>query len=311
MSDLRPAIQDYVALRRALGHKLLDYGVRLERFVSFLEKQGASHITVVLALKWAQQPANGTMKTWNRNLAIVRGFAQYISATDPGHQVPPTDLLPFDPARAKPYIYTESEILRLMDAARAIRSPNGLRGQTYYCLIGLLAVSGLRISEALKLRRKDVDLDAGLLTILESKFGKSRLVPLHPTTVEALAEYSRRRDAFLGKVSVPTFFVNEPNKTPLTSSPVRTMFAKLSRKVGIRGPQQRRGPRLHDIRHRFAVETLLNWYRRGDDVQRQLPVLSAFLGHDGIQDTYWYLSFTPELMSVASRRLEKRWEGLR
>ncbi len=311
MNDLRRAIEDYLALRRALGNKLLDYEVRLERFVSFLEKEKVSHVTVPLALKWAQQPANGTMKTWNRNLAIIRGFAQYISAADPRHQVPPKDLLPFDPARAKPYIYTESEILRLMEAARAIRSPHGLRGQTYYCIIGLLAVSGLRISEALKLRREDVDLDAGLLTIIESKFGKSRLVPLHPTAVEALTEYSRCRDAFLGKVSVPTFFVNEPNKTPLTSSPVHTMFAKLSRKAGIRGPQQRRGPRLHDIRHRFAVETLLGWYRRGDDVKRQLPVLSTFLGHDGIEDTYWYLSFTPELMSAASRRLEQRWEGSR
>jgi integrase len=311
MSDLRGAIKDYLALRRALGHKLLDYDVRLERFVSFLSKEGASHITVSLALKWAQQPANGTLKTWNKNLAIVRGFAQYVSAADPHNQVPPKDLLPFDPARAKPYIYTETEILRLMEAARAIRSYYGLRGQTYYCLIGLLTVTGLRIGEALRLRREDVDLDAGLLTIVESKFGKSRLVPIHSTTVEALAEYSRRRDAFLGKVTVPRFFVSEPNKMPLTYSPVRTMFAKLSRKVGIRGPQDQRGPRLHDIRHRFAVETLLGWYRRGDDVERQLPVLSAFLGHDGIQDTYWYLSSTPELLGAVCSRLEKRWEEAR
>jgi integrase/recombinase XerD len=308
MSDLRPAISDYLALRRALGNKLAGYEGRLEQFVSFLESKGASHITAHLALQWAQHPANATMKTWNRNLAIVRGFAQYASATDPRTQVPPTDLLPFDACRAKPYVYSEAEILNLMEAARAIRSPYGLRGQTYYCIIGLLAVAGLRISEALKLRREDVDLDAGLLTIIESKFGKSRLVPIHPTTVETLAEYSRRRDVFLGKVSVPSFFVNEPNKTPLSPSPVREMFRKLSRRVGIRGPQDRRGPRLHDIRHRFAVETLLGWYRRGDDVERQLPVLSTFLGHDGIQNTYWYLSSTPELLGAASSRLEKRWE---
>jgi integrase len=308
MSDLRPAISDYLALRRALGNKLAGYEDRLEQFVSFLENKGASHITAHLALQWAQHPANATMKTWNRNLAIVRGFAQYASATDPRTQVPPTDLLPFDACRAKPYIYSEAEILTLMEAARAIRSPYGLRGQTYYCIIGLLAVAGLRISEALKLRREDVDLDAGLLTIIESKFGKSRLVPIHPTTVETLAEYSRRRDVFLGKVSAPSFFVNEPNKTPLSPSPVREMFRKLSRQVGIRGPQDRRGPRLHDIRHRFAVEALLGWYRRGDDVERQLPVLSTFLGHDGIQNTYWYLSSTPELLGAASSRLEKRWE---
>ncbi len=308
MTDLRHAIRDYLALRRALGHKLLDYEIRLERFVSFLEKEKASYITVPLALNWAQQPRTSTMKTWNRNLAIVRGFAQYVSATDPRTQVPPKDLLPFDPARAKPYIYTEGEILQLMDAARAIRSYYGLRGQTYYCLIGLLAVTGMRVGEALRLRRDDVDLDAGVLTIIDSKFGKSRLVPIHSTTVEALAEYSRRRDAFLSKVSIPSFFVSEPNKMPMTYSPVRTMFAKLSKQVGIRGPQDRRGPRLHDLRHRFAVETLLGWYRRGDDVERQLPVLSTFLGHDGIQDTYWYLSSTPELLGAVCSRLEKRWE---
>jgi integrase/recombinase XerD len=308
MSDLRPAISDYLALRRALGNKLAGYEDRLEQFVSFLERKGASHITAHLALQWAQHPANATMKTWNRNLAIVRGFAQYVSATDPKTQVPPTNLLPFDACRAKPYIYTEAEILRLMEAARAIRSFYGLRGQTYYCLIGLLAVTGLRIGEALNLRRQDVDLDQGLLTVNNGKFGKSRLVPIHTTTVEALADYSRRRDAFLGNVSVPSFFVNEPNKTPLSAAPVRDMFRKLSRRVGIRSPQDRRGPRLHDIRHRFAVETLLGWYRRGEDVQRQLPVLSTFLGHDRIQDTYWYLSSTPELLGAAGDRLEHRWE---
>ncbi len=190
--------------------------------------------------------------------------------------------------------------------AKTLPPRNGLRGWTYYCLFGLLAVTGLRIGEALALKRQDVDLQQGLLTIREAKFAKSRLIPLQPSTQHALLQYAQRRDAYPGHGSAAHFLVSERGR-PLSASTVRQTFCEISRQIGLRGPEDRNGPRLHHFRHRFAVEVLLRWYRSGEDVEQRLPVLSTFLGHARVRDTYWYLSACPELMGQAARRLEQRW----
>lgn len=194
-----------------------------------------------------------------------------------------------------------------MAAAKALSPGNRLPGLSYSCLFGLLSVSGLRVGEALALTRDDVDLAHGVLTVRAAKFGKSRLVPLHPSTQRVLKDYARRRDALIGEPRSPYFLVAEEGGR-LWGPTVRVAFYTLSRQVGLRGPTDRSGPRLHDFRHRFAVETLRRWYRRGQDIDIHLPALTTYLGHVNIQDTYWYLSACPELMKVAAQRLEQRWE---
>lgn len=307
MNTLREAIDDYLAMRRGLGFKLVQIDGWLRDFSTFMESRGAVCVTTDLALQWATKPAGVHPSYWAKRLTTVRCFARYRSATDSRTEIPEWGLLPFRSKRAHPYFYTEQEIGNLMEAARALSPGNGLRGWTYCCLFGLLAVTGLRISEALALQRSDVDLQQGLLTIRGTKFGKSRLVPLHPSTREALSQYTKRRDAYLEHQSMAEFFVSEHGRA-LKASTVREIFYALSRQIGLRGSEDRTGPRLHDFRHRLAMETLLHWYRSGDDVEQHIPVLSTFLGHARVSETYWYLSACPELMEHIARRLEQRWE---
>ncbi len=307
MNTLREAVRDYLALRRALGFKLRIAGPRLLDFVAFLEREGASSITNELALRWAMQCSACQPAQWAGRLSFVRGFARHRSATDPRTEVPPYGLLPYRPGRARPYLYSEQEIERLLQAAKDLPPATGLRRWTYYCLFGLLTVTGLRISEAIALERQDVDLQQGVLTIRGSKFGKSRLVPLAPSSVRALAHYDKHRERILGRLTTPHFLVNGCGRA-LESSNVRRTFYRLSRQIGLRGTNDSHGPRLHDFRHRFALETLVRWYRSGDDVERRLPVLSTYLGHAHVTDTYWYLSACPELMGLATQRLERRWK---
>lgn len=239
----------------------------------------------------------------------MRGFARYLSGQDPRTEIPPVGLLPDPCQRAQPYMYSENEIRKLLAAAQSLRSTSTLNPWTYYCLFGLLATTGMRISEALNLQTKDVDWSEGVLTI-HGKCGKLRLVPLHSSTRKVLSAYSARRDRLFGKKSVSHFFVSSRG-TRLDVGNVRRTFYHLSRQIGLRAPSSRRGPRLHDFRHRFAVQTLLRWYRQGEDVERRLPILSTYLGHAHVTDTYWYLTSTPELMGAAGKRMEQRWGGLR
>lgn len=306
MNTIREAVQEYLAMRRGLGFKLNYAGVTLLDFVSFLEVQGASHITTKLALTWAQQPSKVQPTEWARRLSCVRGFARHRSATDPQTEIPPWGLLPYRPSRARPYLYTIEEIERLLGVALNLAPTGGLRPWTYYCLFGLLSVTGLRISEALDLKVEDVDLRDAVLTIRGTKFGKSRLVPLHTSTRKVLADYVSRRERFVGGRPASYLFVSKRGNR-LDGGEVRRTFYALSRQIGLRGPSASHGPRLHDFRHRFATQTLLNWYRSGQDPERRLPVLSTYLGHVHVADTYWYLSACPELMQQAMARLERRW----
>ena len=308
MKSLQNAIEDYIALRRSLGFKLDDMAADLTKFASFLEQKAAPYITTALALEWAMQSTDHLPSHWARRLGFVRVFARHWSATDPRTEIPPAGLLPFRAQRAHPYLYTEQEIQRLLAAAKSLSPASGLRPWTYHCLFGLLAVSGLRISEAIKLERQDVDFYQGVLTIRQTKFNKNRLIPLHASTRDVLSEYAEHRDRLVPNPSSSCFLLNDCGRC-LERSAVRRTFYDLSRQIGLRGPADHAGPRIHDFRHRFALNTLIQWYRAGEDIERRLPVLSTFLGHAHVADTYWYLSIHPELMGLATERLEQRWEA--
>lgn len=309
MNTLREATHEYLSMRRALGFKLREAGARLLDFVTFMEQHRASYITQQLALTWAQQPANVRPSTWAQRLRFVRGFARYRSATDPRTQIPPEGLLPFRAQRARPYCYTDNEIQSLLHAALKLPDSNyKLRPWTYHGLFGLLSVSGMRLGEACNLELQDVDLKAAVLTVRGAKFGKSRLLPLHASTCNVLAAYlARRQRCWAARPHSSYLFVSSRGNR-LDGAEIHRTFYALSRQIGLRGLADSHGPRIHDLRHRFAVKSLLHWYRVGEDAERRLPILSAYLGHVHVADTYWYLSAWPELMCEAMRRLERRWE---
>ena len=312
MNTLRQALHEYLSLRRNLGYKLREAGKALLDFVKFMEQQGALYITGALALTWAQQPANAQPAYWAQRLSFVRGFARYRGSSDPRTQIPSPGLLPFQPKRARPYLYSDEEIKRLLRAALEMphRYERGaLLPWVYYCLFGLLSVSGLRLGEARNLDLQDVDLEAGVLTVRNAKFGKTRLVPLHATTCQVLAEYLARRQAHWAGRAVSSYLFVSSWGNRLDSGQIHRAFYVLSRQIGLRGASDSHGPRLHDLRHRFATSTLVNWYRADQDPGRLLPLLSAYLGHVHVADTQWYLEGSPELMLEAMQRLERRWEG--
>jgi integrase/recombinase XerD len=284
MSSLRKAVEDYLILRRSLGFKLRAMGTALRHFVSFMEQEGTCTITTNLALRWAMQPQQVHPAHWVARLSFVRSFARHWSAIDPQTEIPPQGLLPYRYHRCTPHFYTDDQIRRLIKTAWNLPPTTGLRRWTYSTLFGLLAVTGLRISEAIALQQDDVDLNQGLLTIRLAKFRKSRLVPLHPSTTHRLKRYASKRETFYPKDISSHFFLSAQGR-PLTDSMVRWTFVRLSRQIGLRGLSDHFGPRLHDFRHRFAVTTLLQWYRSGLDVEQRLPFLSTFLGHTHVTDT--------------------------
>jgi len=311
MTTLRRAVLEYVRMRRDLGFKLQEAGKGLLDFVRFMERRRASYITQSLALAWAQQPSHTQPAHWAQRLAFVRGFAQYRSATDPRTQIPAKGLLPFRPKRARPYLYSDKEIRSLLSAALAVPyhyERGKLRPWIYHCLLGLLSVSGLRVSEARNLEVQDVDLKAAVLTIRGTKFGKTRLVPLHRSTCRVLAKYISRRNRHWRQRPVSSYLFVSSAGHRLDGADIRRTFYALSRQIGLRGPFDSHGPRLHDLRHRFATEILVRWYRSNEDPERKLPLLSAYLGQVHVADTQWYLNGSPELMREAMHRLEHRWE---
>lgn len=306
MTNLHSELKRYLSMRKGLGYKYQHQTRRLTDFVSFMEKRKATTITTKLAMEWATLPPD-RHASWALRLTDVRCFARHIANIDPKTEVPPVGMLP-GLKRAKPYVYSDAEINALLAAALSLPPEHGLRRWTYHHLFGLIAVTGMRLSEAIGLQRDDVDLEAGVLTVRLTKFGKSRLLPLHPTTSAALRTYAQRRDAHCASPCAPHFFVAERGG-PLLHQYVHRVFWRLSREIGLRRPGDHSGPRVHDFRHRFAIWTLLGWYREGTDVERMLPVLSTYLGHTCVRDTYWYLSACPELMQEAAQRLDRHWEA--
>jgi integrase/recombinase XerD len=313
MNTLREAVQEYLALRRGLGFKLDDAGRGLREFVAYMEQHRAAYVTSQLALAWAQLPANAQPAHRAQRLTYVRVFARHRSATDPRTQIPPDGLLPFQPKRARPYLYSDQEIQQLLLATLNMPlSPRhckrcALLPWVYYCLFGLLSVSGLRLGEARDLELQDVDLKAAVLTIRGAKFGKDRLVPLHASTRNVLADYIARRERFWARRVVSSYLFVSSWGNRLDFGQIHRAFYTVSRQIGLRGATASHGPRLHDMRHRFATRALEDWYTSGQDPERRLPILSAFLGHVHVADTFYYLSASPALMRAAMNRLETRW----
>jgi site-specific recombinase XerD len=301
MSELQQALEEYLAVRRACGFELRSDGILLPHFVRFVQEQGARSITIDLALRWAKQPAHVQPAQWANRLGMVRRFATYRSTSDPCTEIPPKGLLPHSYRRKEPYIYSDQDIERILQEAQKLPSKTGLRAATYTTFLGLLTVTGLRMSEAIQLDGEDVDLHQGLLTIRRAKFGKSRFVPLHGSTREVLQTYQEQCRQIYPHPGTPSFFLSEQGRR-LGASTVRSTFADLSRHAGLRGPEDRHGPRLHDLRHRFAVQTILKWYQAGADVQTELPKLATYLGHTHVYHTYWYITAIPELLHCASLR---------
>ena len=306
MSGLRRAAEDYVSLRRAVGFKLARAEGLLVGFVDFAESEGATHVTTELALRWATLPAEASVAWWRSRLSVVRGFARHLSALDPATEVPPLDVLPRVAAsatRAMPYPYSPADVLALMEAAGSMRFD--LTAATCRTIIGLLAVSGMRISEVLGLDNDDLDWDSGVLTVRASKFERSRRVPLHESTLDALRAHAMVRDERFPRPRSDAFFVSWRGGR-LGYNAMREHFERMVAVAGLTPRSPRRRPRLHDFRHRFASATLEDWYRSGVDVQPRLPLLSAYLGHVDPASTYWYLSAKPEILASAASRLEAR-----
>lgn len=305
MKPLRRLLEQYVALRRALGYRLYRPGKALQGFVTFAEREGARVISTELALRWARLPERVDPATWAGRLGLVRRFARYCRTIDERTEIPPDDLLPHAYRRKPPYLWSRTEIQNLLKAARRMRSPRRLRALTYETFFGLIAGAGLRISEALNLATSDVDWSCGVLTIRNTKFGKTRYVPLHPSTLEALRRYVRARDRLVPDRDAAALFVTE-HGSRLSESAVRDVYKRLRKRCPFRRESGQRLPRIHDLRHAFAVETLRRWYRVGRDVEVWLPRLATYLGHAHVNDTYWYLSAVPDLLTSAVRRLDRR-----
>ncbi len=297
---LHRQLEDYLAVRRALGFKLERSHKLLPRFVDYLAKADESFITTKSALAWATLPRHAQPRTWASRLVVVRGFAKYMLTLDPRTEVPPIELLPHRHVRVRPYVYTDADIASLLRAAQAQRLP--LMAATYTTLIGLLSVTGMRIGEAIALDDGDVDLHHGLLTIRKGKFGKTREIPVHATTVDALRSCRKERRRRAPARNEPSFFVSTVG-TRLLYQNVDIKFRELVYAVGL--GEQRPRPRVHDLRHTFAIKTVIAWHRAGEDVEARLPLLSTYLGHIGPSSTYWYLSAVPELLEAATARLER------
>jgi integrase/recombinase XerD len=301
---MEQALNDYLRIRRGLGFRLREAESCLRNFVALLQAEGASYITRELSLRWATQPTKVQPSTWAWRLGMVRRFAIWHSATEPRTEIPPAGLLPHRYRRKTPHIYGDEEIERLLRQTQQLPSCKGLRARTFTTLFGLLVATGMRVNEALGLDRPDVDFEREILYIRRTKFGKSRYVPVHPSTVDALKQFAAVRDRIFPAPLTPAFFLSERGRR-ITEWMARYTFAKLSQQIGLRlsAPGHGRGPRLQDMRHRFAACTLIRWYRAGRDVERELPKLATYLGHVHVNDTYWYLEAVPELLQLATERL--------
>jgi integrase/recombinase XerD len=304
MKTLAEHLQDYLTLRRSLGFKLRQADCLLRQFIRFAGEQQTSHLTTQLAVRWATQPSEVLPVTLAGRYQIVRHFALYLSTLDARTEVPPAGLLVYRKRRTPPYFYTDQQVVHLVRTARRLPSAEGLKGPTLSTLLGLVAVTGMRIGEAIALDRQHVDLSQGLLTIQHAKGDRVRLIPVHASTCTMLRRFERLRYRVCPHPRSPSFFVTETGDR-LNDNWVRIWFANVSRQIGLRGPTDRRGPRIHDLRHRFTIKAMLKWYRTGKDVEAHLPELATYLGHQHVSGTYWYLSATPELLQEATRRWQR------
>lgn len=301
MTDFAQHADGYLRLRRALGFKLAHHSQVLPQFVAYLAAVGASVLTAEHAIAWAGLPQGVQPISLAHRLSVARGFARYLQAVDPATEVPPTGIWRSESRRPVPYLYSENEVLSLLEAARHLRPP--LRAANHETLFGLLAVSGMRVGEALELLRDDVDLVDGVLTVRSGKSSRSRLIPLHPSTTSVLQTYANNRDRLCPCPRTQAFFVSHVG-TKLRYGHVCHTFHELAVATGLRSKTA--WPRIHDLRHSFAVRTLIDLHRAGADIHAHMGTLSTYLGHVNPAGTYWYLSAAPELMELAAARLERQ-----
>lgn len=303
MSTLRTAATEYLAMRRALGFKLSTQGSHLMSFIAYCENNDIDHVTADAAITWATETVTASTDGvyQARRLDTVRIFARHMRAIDEATEVPPVDVLPHRYRRVPPFLYSPGQIAALMAAAGMLAPP--LRAATWETMIGFLAVTGMRKSEACRITRDDVDLVEATVLIRNSKFGKSRQIYLHPTTVAALRGYADIRDRLCPTPAADTFFINTRGRS-ISPTNTSATFTALRDDAGITAPPGRRAPRLHDLRHVFTITTMLDWYRSGVDVQARLPLLSTWMGHIDPKSTYWYQESVPELLAYAAARLE-------
>ena len=302
MSALSGHVADYLRLRRALGYKLERAGHLLPQLVGYLEAAGSATLTTDLAICWARLPAHARPNYWAARLTVARGFARYLQTIEPATEVPPEAVFPARKHRPAPYLWSPQDIGRLLDGAGKLRPP--LRAHTYETLFGLLAVSGMRVGEALGLDRDDVAFDTGIITIRHAKFDRPRLVPLHPTTTAALHVYATQRDRLRPAPASTAFFVSGVG-TRLNRSDVAKTLRRITTAMGLRSATVHPTP--HQLRHSFAVRTLIDWHQSGVRVDEHIATLSTYLGHVSPADTYWYLSASPQLMALAAKRLDARY----
>jgi site-specific recombinase XerD len=283
-----------------LGYKLIGEGLLLAGLVTFIDEAGASTITTALAVAWTTK-VNGSAAYLARRMRVARGFARYLHALGRNGEIPPADLFPAGKHRPVPYIYSSDDVLALMAAAATLRP--ALRAATLETLVGLLAATGMRVSEAMALDVDDVDWPGRALTVRNSKYGKSREVLVHQSTVCALGAYGSQRDRLAPKRRARSFFVSSRG-TRLSHQTVQPTFRQLLHLAGLEQPSGSPQPKVHGLRHSFAVDTLISWYRDDNDVAVRMPLLSTYLGHVDPRATYWYLSAVPELLALAADRLE-------
>lgn len=302
-------LEEYLSLRRSFGYGLSTSERVLRRFVEFAAAEGADYVSVELFLRWKQRFGSANHNTWSARLGMVRAFASWLQGIDARTEVPPAGLIGGKPRRSRPYIYSAGQIAEIVKAAARLPSAYGLRGWTCSTLFGLIAVSGLRVNEAIRLKEEDVDLAEVVLLIKGAKNGKSRLVPLSVSAAERLRAYRAERNRILGGSAGSAPFFLFDNGLPPTDCAVRYTFARLCQNLGLRPRaayhKHGKGPRIHDLRHTFAVQTILGWHRQGLDPDREMIRLSTYLGHSGPEHTYWYIEAVPELLQLACQRAEK------
>ncbi|WP_208179257.1 tyrosine-type recombinase/integrase [Sinorhizobium medicae] len=301
----------YLSIRRRLGADLSTDERILRRFAAFVDNDGAEYIDTRLIMRWLESLPSASAGTRGARFRVARQFAAWLHGTDPRHEVPPQGLVPGHVQRVHPHIYSDAEIIAIFEHARSLPSVYGMRGLTCSTLFGLIAVTGLRINEALRLDQTDLDIETGVLRVRFGKLGKERLLPLDPTVAQKLESYGRERDRLLGRRSEALFVACKGHR--LGDCGARYNFALVCQQIGLRPRQDYkrhgRGPRIHDLRHTFAVRTMLNWYRSGHDVGREMIKLTTWLGHASPTDTYWYLEAVPELLELAAARITSAAEG--
>jgi integrase/recombinase XerD len=311
MSALSDELNRYVDIRRSLGFKFTTPARIMRKFVAFADSCGAEYVSTELFLQWRESFGRANPQTWSRRLGCVRLFAAWLASLDARHEIPPRDLIPARLRRSRPYIYSDEQIRDIVSASADLPSVHGIRGLTYSTLFGLIAVTGLRISEAIALDNADVDLVHAVVRVRCGKFGKERLLPVSDSTSSYLHAYARERNRLLGHTPVPFFMSDEGRR--VTEWSTRYAFAFVCQNLGLRPPcrfqKYGRGPRIHDLRHTFAARTLINWYQLGLDPEKEMIKLTNYLGHADPKHTYWYIEAVPDLLQLASERASRSLEG--